>query len=140
MPCLEIAMPKVDANTKVQLAEKLTEAFASVTGFPAEIFGINFKEYEQGAASSGGALWNGGESRPYLHFLLYSPRLKRSVKQKLVAALSATFTDCVGRAHWLPVIHLCEHPYDNVGVEGKLLSDSYDECAKSRFYFELPDD
>lgn len=140
MPCLEIAMPKVDAETKSRLAGKLTEVFATVSGFPAEIFGIRFNEYEPGAASSGGELWNGGDARPYLHFLLYSPRLKRAVKQKLVATLSATFAECVGHAHWKPVIHLCEHPYDNVGVEGKLLSDSYEECAKSRFYFELPDD
>jgi phenylpyruvate tautomerase PptA (4-oxalocrotonate tautomerase family) len=114
MPCLEIAMPKVDTEMRARLADKLTEAFATVSGFPAEIFGINFKEYEPGTASWGGALWNGGDSRPYVHFLLYSPRLKRSVKQKLVATLSATFTNCVGHAHWLPVIHLCEHPYDNV--------------------------
>ena len=140
MPCLEIAMPKVDTQTKAQLADRLTEAFATVSGFPAEIFGVNFKEYEPGAASSGGHLWDGGDSRPYLHFLLYSPRLKRSVKQKLVTTLSATFADCVGHAHWIPVIHLCEHPYDNVGVDGKLLSDCYDECAKSRFYYELPND
>lgn len=140
MPCLEIAMPKVDAETRARLADKLTEAFASASGFPAEIFGIRFNEYEQGAASSGGALWDGGDSRPYLHFLLYSPRLKRSIKQKLVATLSATFADCVGHAHWLPVIHLCEHPYDNVGVDGKLLSDSYDECAKSRYYYDLSED
>ena len=140
MPCLEIAMPKVDTETRVRLADKLTEAFASVSGFPAEIFGIKFKEYEPGTASSGGTLCNDGNSVPYLHFLLYSPRLKRSVKQKLVATLSATFTDCVGHADWLPVIHLCEHPYDNVGVEGELLSYSYEECAKSRFYYELADD
>ena len=140
MPCLEIAMPKVDTETRVRLADRLTEVFATTSGFPAEIFGIYFNEYEPSTASSGGALWDGGNARPYLHFLLYSPRLKRSVKQKLVATLSATFTDCVGHAHWLPVIHLCEHPYDNIGVEGELLSDSYEECAKSRFYYELSDE
>ncbi|MDH3890083.1 MAG: hypothetical protein OEV49_03285 [candidate division Zixibacteria bacterium] len=133
-------MPKVDRETKVQLADKLTEAFAAASGFPAEIFGVHFREYEPGTASAGGTLWDGGDTRPYLHFLLYSPRLKRSVKQKLAATLSQAFTQCVGHTHWLPVIHLCEHPYDNVGVEGKLLSDSYEECAKSRFYYETPKD
>jgi phenylpyruvate tautomerase PptA (4-oxalocrotonate tautomerase family) len=140
MPCLEISMPRVDTKTKAQLASKLTEAFATASGFPAEIFGIRFNEYERGTAASGGTLYNDGNSVPYLHFLLYSPRLKRSVKQKLVEILSTVFAECVGHADWLPIIHLSEHPYDNVGVAGKLLSDSYEECAKSHFYYELPDE
>ena len=140
MPCLEISMPKVDTKTKTELAAKLTEVFASVSGFPAEIFGICFKEYEMSTVALGGTLCTDNSSVPYLHFLLYSPRLKRSAKQKLVATLSGIFAECVGHSDWIPVIHLCEHPYDNVGVAGKLLSDSYEECAKSNFYYELPND
>ncbi len=139
MPCLEITMPVSDHETKICLADRLTEAFAVATGYPSDIFGIAFHEYDSDA-SSGGKLWDGGDSRPYLHFLLYCPRLKRSVKQKLVKTLTATFAECVGREHWKPVIHLCEHPYDNVGVNGELLSDSYEECAKSKYYYELSDD
>lgn len=46
----------------------------------------------------------------------------------------------IDRADWMPTIHICEHPYDNVIVAGKLLSDAYDECAKRSFYYELPKD
>lgn len=41
---------------------------------------------------------------------------------------------------WLPVIHLCEHPFDNVGVESEFLSDKHDECGKARFYYKLGDE
>lgn len=42
--------------------------------------------------------------------------------------------------HWKPTIHICEYPYDNVGIEGKILSDAFEECAKRSFYYELPKD
>lgn len=41
---------------------------------------------------------------------------------------------------WQPVIHLCEHPYDNVGVEGKLLSELYPELAQRPYYYDLSRD
>ena len=140
MPCLEITMPTVDAETRARLAARLTDAFDETTSFGRDIFGISFNHYEPGAAAVGGKLWNGEPDQPYLHLLLYSPRLGRSVKQKLVASLTAAFTEAVERPDWRPVIHLCEHPYDNVGVAGKLLCDSYEQCANSPFYYDLPKD
>lgn len=77
---------------------------------------------------------------PYLHMILYSPRLRRSVKQKLVHTLTAAFMDVIGNPEWKPVIHITEHPYDNVGVDGQLLSDTYEECANAEFYYDLLDD
>jgi 4-oxalocrotonate tautomerase len=140
MPCLEITVPQLSAEVKARLSKELTDLFAELTGFEREIFAIHFNEYAPGTVALGGEIHDGKTGRPYLHFVLYSPRLKRTVKQQLVEKMSAVFAGIVGRSEWMPVIHLCEHPYDNVGVEGKLLSDSYEACANSRFYYELPPD
>jgi len=140
MPCLEIVIPEIDQKIKEVLAEKLTEAFAASTKFPAEIFGIRFMEYKPGETASGGKIWDGKTGRPYLHFLLYCPRIDRSAKQDVVKSFTKVYTECISNSEWKPVIHISEHPYDNVGVEGELLSDTYEECAKSKFYYELHKD
>ncbi len=132
-------MPRTDRENRARLAASLTEVFAEATDFPADIFGIRFHEYEYGGAASGGALCN-GDARPYLHFLLYCPRLGRTAKRKIVENMSRVFAETIGQPTWLPVIHVCEHPYDNVGVDGKLLSDSYESCAGAEFYYDLPGD
>ncbi len=134
-------MPRVSLEVKKDLAEKLTLAFAEATEFPADIFGIHFQEYGDTQTASGGELCkSGSEERPYLHMLLYSPRLSRTAKQKVVAELSVVFTECVGKQRWIPTIHLMEHPYDNVGVNGQLLSDAYEELSDREFYYNLPKD
>ncbi len=138
MPCLEITMPKVEAETKEKLSAELTKAFDESTKFGPEIFGIYFDEYEPGQAASGGTICDESTGRPYLHMVLYCPRVGRSTKQKLVEAFSSVFVSVLEKPDWQPVIHIDEHPYDNVGVNGKLLSDSYDELTKSKFYYELP--
>ncbi len=139
MPCLEISMPAASEETRTRLAESLTAAFAKHSGFPADIFGIRFLEYDLGQAASGGKLCTEGDERPYLHMLLYAPRLKRALKQQLAAALSAEFVEGVGKAAWMPVIHICEHPHDNVAVGGKLLSEAYPELAEQPFYYSTAD-
>ncbi len=138
MPSLEITLPRTEVQKKEKLAAELTKVFDESTKFGAEIFGIYFNEYEQGSAASGGVLCEKISDRPYLHMLLYCPRISRVTKQKLVESFSSVFTTVLGNEEWKPVIHICEHPYDNIGVNGKLLSDSYEECAKSEFYYELP--
>ncbi|MFH2049488.1 MAG: tautomerase family protein [bacterium] len=137
MPCLEIVIPEIDQETKTKLADKLTKAFAKSTKFPTDIFGIRFIEYKPGETASGGKMWDGKIGRPYLHFLLYCPRIDRTAKQNVVKSFTKAYTESIGNSDWKPVIHICEHPYDNVGVEGELLSDTYEECAKSKFYYEL---
>ena len=139
MPCLEISLPKIDIGTKEKLTHALTKVFAESTKFGAEIFGIRYHEYEAGQSASGGVVWDGRSGRPYLHMLLYIPRINRAMKQMLVEKFSTSFVETVGKENWIPVIHICEHPYDNVGVEGKLLSDQYDACAKSKFYYDVDD-
>ncbi|MCP4705897.1 MAG: hypothetical protein GY865_14960 [candidate division Zixibacteria bacterium] len=140
MPCLEITMPNADIQIKEKLTKELTKAFDEATHFGAEIFGIYFNEYEFGNAASGGVICENNIKRPYLHMLMYCPRVSRITKQKLVESFSSVFTSVFGKEDWQPVIHICEHPYDNVGVNGKLLSDSFEACANSKFYYELPKD
>jgi 4-oxalocrotonate tautomerase len=135
MPCIEVTMPRTDAAARERLARALTHAFACAIGFDEDILGVHFREYGPGEAAVGGRLWS-GEGRPYLHLVVSS----RSQKQRAVADLTAAFAECVGRPDWKPVIHLAEHPYDNVGVEGKLLTDAYEECARRTFYYDLPRD
>ena len=138
MPCLEVVAPKMNSDKLKTLTENLTVAFQESTGMDASIFGIQYRLYDSGEAASGGKLCDGSEERPFLHLLLYCPRLARSVKQKVVSLFTKAFTDGVGNDKWKPVIHICEHPYDNVGVDGKLLSDSFEACAKASFYYDLP--
>lgn len=139
MPCLEVILPKSEDNIKEKLTYGLTKAFDESTRFGADIFGIHYSEYEPKGAASGGVIWDGRNGRPYLHLILYCPRIDRQTKQKLVETMSAAFVDAIGKENWLPVIHICEHPYDNVGVKGQLLSDTYEELAKKKFYYELAD-
>lgn len=140
MPCLEVAMPKTDEKTKELLSLKLTEAFANVTKFGSDIFAIHYCEYLAGEVAIGGKLWHNKNSKPYLHMLLYCPRLSRTTKQDLVSALTRAFMEATENPEWKPVIHISEHPYDNVGIDGKLLSDTFEECKKRKFYYELPND
>ena len=100
---------------------------------------LRFFQYGPGEAASGGHLCTDDE-RPYLHMLLYSPRLKRQAKQELVQRFTEVFVAVLKRPVWQPVIHLCEHPYDNVGIEGKLLSESYSELSQQPYYYDLPRD
>ena len=78
MPCLEVSMPRTDKSTKELLSARLTEVFTSCTGFPEDTFGIRYLEYELGGAANEGRLWDGQEGKPYLHFVLHSPRLLRT--------------------------------------------------------------
>ncbi|MBU8934996.1 MAG: tautomerase family protein [candidate division Zixibacteria bacterium] len=140
MPCLEVTMPAVDVAIKQTLATNLTDAFDEATSFGRDIFGIRFCEYEVGNAATAGQVWDGKAGRPYLHLLLYCPRVTRKTKQALVAGLTSAFTESLIKPDWKPVIHISEHPYDNVGVEGELLSDAYEQCTAAKFYYELPRD
>ena len=140
MPCIEVSLPKANRETKAALAAELTEAFCTTTGHSAEILGIRFFEFEPDNAATGGRLCDSHEVAPYLHLVVYCPRLKRSTKQKMGAALTDAFIRAAKQSDWIPVIHICEHPYDNVVVKGKLLADAFDECAKRSFYYELPRD
>lgn len=138
MPCLEVTMPKVDAATRTALAAELTAAFDQATGLCADILGVAFREYDQGEAAQGGKLWDGTGS-PFLHILVYCPRIRRNAKQQVAKGLTQAFVSCLGNPDWLPVIHIAEHAYDNVVVNGQLLSDMDPDCTKLDFYYPLND-
>ena len=139
MPCLEISLPKSDIEIKERLIALLTDIGVDVAGFGRDVFRIRFHEYGVGEGGMAGKLWD-GLNNPYLHFLLYCPRLKRSVKKRLIEQMSAAFVQVMGKPDWFPVFHICEHPYDNIGASGKPLVEKYPELAGRQFYFELPKD
>ena len=58
----------------------------------------------------------------------------------MAAELSGIFAEVVGQTSWEPVIHSCEHPYDNVAIEVELLSDKFPELANREFYYGLSDE
>ncbi len=91
MPCIELSLPKVSREMRAALAAELTQAFCDTTGHSAEIFGIRFFEYEDDMASNNGKLCSSQTSVPYLHMVVYCPRLARSAKQKMGEALTVAF-------------------------------------------------
>jgi phenylpyruvate tautomerase PptA (4-oxalocrotonate tautomerase family) len=117
----------------------LTDIGVDAAGFDRNVFRIRFCEYAVGEAGLAGKLWD-GENNPYLHFQLYCPRLKRSVKKRLIEEMSKAFVDVLKKPDWFPVFHICEHPYDNIGASGKPLIEKYPELADRKFYFDLPKD
>lgn len=137
MPSLEISIPKTDREQKAQLARKLTEAFAQHTRFEPEIFGIRIHEYDKDQAAYAGELCDEPNARAYLHAILCIPKINRETKQKIVASFTRVYVEVFNDKAMQPVIHIHEYPYDNVGVEGKLLSDAYDECKNQKFYYDL---
>lgn len=139
MPSLDVTMPRSDLATKVRLAEGLTAAFAAYSGFGEAPLGVRFLEYGPGEVAEGGRIWD-GTNAPFLHLVLSCPRMRRQAKREVVAALTRSFSQAMERPEWLPVIHIHEHPYDNVGVGGQLLSDAFEACRARRFYYDLPED
>jgi phenylpyruvate tautomerase PptA (4-oxalocrotonate tautomerase family) len=139
MPCLDISLPRTTREIKARLIEKVTSIATEIAGFEPEIFRVRFFEYEVGEAGVNGKLWD-GQNNAQLHFVLFSPRLKKSVKKRLIEAWSAAFVEITGRADWNPVIHIGEHPYDNVGAGGKVLPERHPEVRGRKFYYELPED
>ena len=140
MPCMEITLPALDLESKRKLALELTEAYADSTGMDRERIGIRFLEYEEGESAYAGKLWEGGEGRRYVHVMLYCPRQTRKVKQEIVRRMNDSFRSHLTLEEFRPVIHIQEHPYDNVGVDGRLLSDIFEELAERKFYYLLDDD
>jgi len=139
MPCLEVTMPRASRERKELLSAILTRAFSEATGFAPEIFSIRYHEYGPGETATAGKIWDGGADAPFLHLVLYCPRLRRSQKKALVAGFTAAFTESRFPASWKPIVHIAEHSYDNVGVEGQLLSDACPELKGRRFYYSTDD-
>lgn len=125
MFCLEVVMPKTDLRTKALMSTKLTQAFVDSTGIGSNIFNIHYCEYEIGEAAAGGKLWDKHREEPYLHLILYCPLLDRTVKQRVVEALTTAFAECAENPKWKPIIHISEYAHDNVGVDGEFCRTVY---------------
>jgi phenylpyruvate tautomerase PptA (4-oxalocrotonate tautomerase family) len=138
MPFLEVTIPRIDEVTRRQLAEKMNVEFIEATGFEDEVLHICFKEYDPAEFAVGGKLWDGNEGRPYTQFLLHCPRLRHDMKRAIVTGLTGAFTQCVNDPDWVPTIYILEFPYDNIGVNGQLLTDADEELADRPFYYILP--
>ena len=69
------------------------------------------------------------------HIIVYCPRLERDKKIACVAALTEAFEQTTGHSAELLTIHIEEHSYDNIGVAGKLLTESYPELAERERLF-----
>jgi 4-oxalocrotonate tautomerase family enzyme len=69
------------------------------------------------------------------HIIVYCPRLERDKKIACVAALTEAFARTTGHDAEILTIHIEEHSYDNVGVGGKLLSETYPDLAKKEIEF-----
>jgi len=124
MPCMDVTVPALSAETKRDLATGLTDAYVDATGIQRERIGIRFLEYEAGQTSYAGVLDEGqGNGRPYVHVVLYCPQQPREVKQRIVRQANACLQAALRLDRCRPVIHIQEHPLDNVGVDGELLSD-----------------
>jgi len=138
MPNIDITLPQTTREVRARLAERLTDEFARTTGFEREILGISFREYSPGTAAEGGKLIEDVSSGGPVHVQISCPRVTRAKKRAAVEALTAVFKEVAG---WPspPVFHISEHPYDNVGVGGRLLSDAFPELKEIPFYFPTDD-
>ena len=123
MPCMEVTLPRLDKESKGRLAGSLTDAYADSTGLDRERIGIRFQEYGEGETAYAGKLDQGAGGRPYVHVVLYCPVQPRERKQDIVRRITAALHAVLDHPGCRPVIHIQEHPLDNVGVNGDLLSD-----------------
>jgi len=139
MPFLEVTLPKTSPETKRALITRLTDA-AESAGFEREIFRVCVREYEPGDAGRAGVPWDGGEDAPPLHLVLYTPRLPVGMKKAAIEKLSRAFAEALARPEWLPIVHILEYSYDNLGIGGKISWEQHPELKGRRFYNDLPGD
>ena len=140
MPSLQVLLPKTDLKTRGAFAFLLTKAFVDATEgrFDKNDFAVFFHEYGMGFASIGGKLWDDEDDFAPVHIELSCPRLSRGQKKDIVELFTKALKEA-GNKDWVVVIHISEHPYDNVGVSGKLLSDLIPGLSEKKFYYETKD-
>ena len=73
------------------------------------------------------------------HIEISCPRLTRAAKARVVAGVTEAYCEATGHGADIVVVHVNEHPYDNVGVGGRLLSDAYPELRERPWYHALED-
>jgi hypothetical protein len=68
------------------------------------------------------------------HLVIYCPRLRFDVKRSLASGLTNALSEYGIKA----LIHIFEFPYENIAVDGTLLTDADDELASRPFYYVIP--
>jgi hypothetical protein len=130
MPWMEVTTRKMDSSAKQQLLQQLNGEFIDATGFEDEVLYIRFSEFDEGEFGESGALSEGNVA----HIILYSPRLRFDVKRSLASGLTKAFEGTGVK----PLIHIVEFPYENIAVDGVLLTDADEELASRPFYYVIP--
>ena len=131
MPWMEVTMPKRENEIKEGLVRRLNQEFIDATGFEEEILYIRLSEFERTDAGAAGQL-AGVEG--VAHVVLYTPRMRFDVKRMLVSGITNAFEGTDAK----PLIHILEFPYENIGVDGRLLADTDEELASRPYYYVLP--
>lgn len=135
MPFLEIRMPTMARSKTESLAARINQEFIDATGFEDEILRIQFMTYDPDTLATSGQL---AGANSFVHMILYSPRLRFDVKRSIVSGLTQAFREASGDQNFHVMIHIHEFPYDNIGLDGQLLTDTDDELASRPFYYVLP--
>ena len=130
MPWMEVTIRKIDDSTKEQLLQKLNREFIDATGFEDEVLYVRFSHFDKGEFGESGTLSEGNIA----HIVIYCPRLRFDVKRSLASALTNAFQGTGIK----PFIHLLEFPYENIAVDGSLLTDADEELSSRPFYYVIP--
>jgi hypothetical protein len=130
MPWMEVTIPKTDQGARERLHLRLSQEFIDATGFEDETLFVRFSDFDQGD------LWESGNpsGNKAGHVVLYCPRLRFDVKRSLAVGLTSAFEGF----GFKPLIHIVEFPYENIAMDGRLLTDSDDELASRPFYYVIP--
>ena len=130
MPWMDVTMPGTDQAVKNQLLSRLNQEFIDATGFENETLYVRFSQFDPGDLGESGKPCGSKVA----NVVLYCPRLRFDVKRSLAAALTGAFEGTGTK----PFIHIVEFPYENIAVEGRLLTDTDEELASRPFYYVIP--
>ena len=130
MPWMELTIRKTEISVKEQLLQRLNREFIDATGFEDEVLYVRFSEFDKGEFGESGTF----SEANIAHLVLYSPRLRFDVKRSLASGLTNAFEGTAIK----PFIHILEFPYENIGVNGVLLTDADEELASRPFYYVIP--
>jgi hypothetical protein len=127
---MEVVIPAEAQIPRELLLSKIQREFVDATGFQDEKLYVRFSEYGQTDLGESGSF----SSANMAHVVVYCPRLRFDVKRSLASGITSAFAghDCK------PLIHIFEFPYENIAVDGTLLTDADDELASRPFYYVIP--
>ena len=123
---IDVVIPVVVQIPRDKLFAKIKNEFVDATGFEDEKLYVRFSEFSANDLSESGDR--------VAHVVIYCPRLRFDVKRSIASGLTNAFAE-----HEIkPLIHIFECPYENIAVDGTLLTDADDELASRPFYYVIP--